>query len=157
MKKILLLIALFVATTTATFAQDAFRKGDNIVGLKVGFGNYGIPFALNYERGIIDNIFGANKLDLGVGGDLGFRTYGNHGYNYTDFTIAARGAFHYEFTRNLDTYIGLSLGALLNNYNSGVYFTGFIGTRYWLSQKWALGVEFGSGLSYGSLGVSYRF
>lgn len=165
MKKILLLVALLVATSTATFAQDAFRKGDNILALKVGFGSYGVPVSLTYERGIIDNIFNVSKLDLGVGGEFGFRSYGhnygfNQKYNYTDLAIAAKGAFHYEFVRNLDTYAGLALGAQigLGEYNaSGLYFSAFVGTRYWLSKSWALGAEFGYGLSYGSLGVSYRF
>ena len=69
-------------------------------------------------------------------------------------SAAARGNFHYEFVRNLDTYLGLNLGILGRSFS----LNGHLGARYYFG-KFGVGLEFGMGnhAAGGTLGVSMKF
>ena len=136
------------------------------------------PLSISYEQGILDNIID-EKGSIGVGGLLGYTSYkydwsslgDNYGWKYTNIIIAARGAFHYALVDKLDTYTGLLLGYRIanskafgdfpsfGNYSAssgGVMFAWFAGGRYYFTDKFAGMAEIGYGISYLTLGVSFK-
>lgn len=122
----------------------------------------------------------------GLGGYVGYKSasykarylnYYNYDYRYTWLIIGARGTWHYnEWHGNdkLDTYGGVMLayrgvsykdktdyGAYGNlsyyNYSgSGLGFSGFLGARYFFSDKIGAYGELGYGLTALQLGLSVR-
>jgi hypothetical protein len=136
------------------------------------------PISISFEQGILDNVID-EKGSIGVGGLLGYTSYkwdwtgygSNYGWKYTDIIIAARGAFHYALVDKLDTYTGLLLGYRIANSKSfgdipaygnysassgGVMAAWFAGGRYYFTDKFAGMAEIGYGLSYLTLGVSFK-
>lgn len=131
-----------------------FQKGDNMVSASVGVGS-GIPVAVSYERGIVDNLFDGNG-SIGLGGYLGYYSDKDEqtfqkvkvGWKYNDIMIGVRGNLHYQFVDKLDTYAGLMLGyeivkakAIAEGYDesaigsadgSGIGFAIQVGARYFL-------------------------
>ncbi len=118
---------------------------------------------------------------LGVGGYLGYqrghyRDYSNavyhYDYNYT--SIAARGVYHFDVL-NFDkgeVYCGALVGLRIHSYNSndpntfayaksneGIYPIGaaFAGARWYFAKNFALYGEAGSGVSFLTGGVSFKF
>ena len=128
MKRVVKMFAIsMMVTIMSVVAVNAQSKGDNVVGLGIGFGGnlytgsgYTSKFpaiSVYYERCIVDNLWD-EKSSIGVGGMLGYTSakwetkYDSYkyGWKYTDFIIGARGALHYAFIDKLDTYTGLMLG-----------------------------------------------
>lgn len=160
-------------------------KGDKVLNLGVGFvsalysgaGYTGSvpPISGSLEVVIKDDLFDG-KGAIGVGGYLGYAAYkfeySGWGWKYTNIIIGPRGYLHYNLMDNLDTYAGAMLGYNIlssketgnsipgYNYNaskSGLIFSGFIGARYFFSDKLAGMVELGSGIAYLNLGVALKF
>ena len=87
--------------------------------------------------------------------------------------VGPRGSLHYQFVDKLDTYFSLILGVNIIswNYNMKVAdvaikdkdtsarfgWGAHFGTRYYLSDRWAVMGEFGYGLTFLTLGATYRF
>jgi hypothetical protein len=135
-----------------------------------------------YERGIWD-IGGPGVISLGgYVGDKSFKYSGKvSGYGWSEkwnYTIVGvRSAYHYTGISNkkVDVYGGIMLSANIvgykyednsgynrqyasaGNYNSGAGFTGFVGGRYYFSNHIAAMAELGYGVSYLSLGASFKF
>jgi hypothetical protein len=182
MKKLLLSLLVVVFSLTQLHAQ-AFKNGDMIGSLGVGFGWYGygygttsLPaFSLSLDKGIADI---ANVGPISIGGIIGIK---HASYSYTssldwtwnDIVIAARGALHYDLFKvpKLDTYGGVALGVRIE---SESYYTGYlnekasshqtfglfalyVGGRYYFSDKFAAFGELGYGLGYLTLGITYKF
>lgn len=177
MKKLLLLLLVAVFSLTQLNAQ-AFKKGDMVGNLGVGFGWYGygfgatsLPaFSLSLEKGITDI---ANVGPLSIGGIVGFKhaSYLTD-YAWNDIIIAARGAIHYDLFKNekVDTYGGVALGVRMQTYSHPAYvgydsgkthytnglFALYIGGRYYFTNKLAAFGELGYGLGYLTLGLSFK-
>ncbi|MDR3058018.1 MAG: hypothetical protein LBU84_07750 [Prevotella sp.] len=189
MKKKLLIIICALCSIAGSSAQNIFKKGDKVINAGIGFGNtyhsgsgYStkIPaISGSFEMCIIDNLFD-EKSSLGVGGFIGYSSseykydYAGSGlykYKYSDFILGARGALHYQFIDNLDTYVGLSLGYdivsgkasgtyLSTDYSasaSGIEFGAFLGARYYFSDQWAGMFELGYDIAIAKVGVAYKF
>lgn len=175
MKKLLVILGLSLLGSAA-FAQSTFSKNDHIVSLGLGYGA-GLALEGKWEMNVVDNLIDGNA-GIGVGAVLGWSGYSErhpqYRYNYNDLVIGAQGNFHYQFVENLDTYIGLTLGfenvtgkAKFNEgYDGNVvskagksafYLGAQIGTRYYFNEHWAAMVEFGYGVAYGKIGVTYKF
>jgi hypothetical protein len=131
MKKLLLLLLVVVFSLTQLNAQ-AFKNGDMVGNLGVGFGWYGygygttsLPaFSLSLEKGIMDL---TNIGPLSVGGIIGFKhakyAYtSSYDWSWNDIIVAARGAIHYDLFKvsKLDTYGGVALGVRIE---SETYYT----------------------------------
>ncbi len=86
--------------------------------------------------------------------------------------IGPRGTFHYPLVDKLDTYAGLLLGYHIVNWtytgnwggisqdnsSSAVYFSGFIGARYYFTNNIGAYLELGSGsLGLANIGVAIKF
>lgn len=127
--------------------------------------------------GIIDNMFGADGLSLGVGGVVGYTAAkwhysGNeYGWKYSDIIVGARGAFHYSFAKKLDTYAGVILGYDIvssKSYgswasdnstasSSSLVYGAYIGARYYFTDSIGAFAEAGYDISWLKLGLAFRF
>ena len=181
-----LLLALFFVCGVAAAQTPSFEKGDKVINLGVGIGgNYYSGFTSGINRtpflsasldiGIVDGI--GDKGSIGIGGIVGFSSVKwndrDYGYKQSNILIGPRGTFHYPLVDKLDTYAGLTLGYHIVSYkytgsfgNSGtfgtnvsaVYFSGFIGARYYFTDSFGIMLELGSGgLSLANFGVALKF
>ncbi len=168
-------------------AQDnLLEKGEKVLNLGVGFGGgYYSAYSTNFSRiplisaaldyGVKDGIL--DKGSIGVGGYVGFMSAKwdsglGYGFKETDIIVGARGTFHYPFLDKLDTYAGILLAYHIVNWtdtgtwpggnatnvgSSEVYFSGFVGARYYFNDKFAAMIEGGSGgLSVATIGISVK-
>ncbi len=139
------------------------------IGPVLGLG--GIAGASIQFGGRFENIFkslpdmGDGLLGLEVGGDWYSYSEGVFG-SFTFIAIGVTANYHFKMeNKKFDPFIGLGLGDLiasapsacggLCNYNSGIYFIGRVGARYFLSDAMALYADAGSG--YGALHVGLTF
>jgi hypothetical protein len=140
------------------------------------------PFlSASFDVGVVDNVL--DKGTIGVGGFIGYEsvkweetwsyTGEKYGWKESNLVIGPRGTFHYPLLDKLDTYAGLLLGyhSLTNKRtgdwtgipdyswnSSGVYFSGFIGARYYFTDKFGVMLELGSGgLSVANIGLAVKF
>lgn len=174
MKKLLLALGALFASATMGHAQDIFSKGASALNFGIGVGSYYSgtmtvpPLSASYDYAIVDNLVNGDNGSISVGGYLGFSSnsintlVGN--YTQSHFVLGARGAFHYQFAPRLDTYAGLMLGyehnGVSGQFNSlttnGVATSIFAGARYFFSPTVAGFGELGYGVSFFTLGVSFR-
>ncbi len=170
---------LLVLSNDVMAQKNPVLFGNNSKHLRAGIGlnSYGIPIEVSYEQGFKQNLFGVNKLNLGLGGYLGY--YGNtetvgswdgndYGYKYSHIVIGARGIVHYPLIPKIDTYAGVMLGyniASARFYGDGTdpgssaaggfAFGGIVGARYQFNSKWGVYAEAGYSISYLSFGLVY--
>jgi len=170
---------------------QSFDIGDDVIGLTFGIGGhysvYGPGYTsqspaigIHYEKGMS---WEAGPGVIGLGAYVGYKSLRFKRYDYPvhfdykwSYTIlGARGAYHYEFLDNLDTYAGLLLAFNVvsrtdntyadTGYNSPGYagsgsdvgLTLFIGGKYYFSDNFAALLELGYGIAYLNLGVAYKF
>lgn len=183
MKKILIsIISLLVLSITGMNAQKStFAKGYQTLNVGLGIGGtiysdgYKMlvpPISAAYDYCLADGFLNGNG-SFGVGGYTAFgasryKASGNH-IDRTHFILGARASLHYEFVPLLDTYAGLMLGYDIDNTsghieghktsddNTGFAYSGFLGIRYYFSPTIAGYAELGYGVTYASLGVTFRF
>jgi hypothetical protein len=185
MKKLLTFATVvFLSFTTIQAQESMFNLGDKVVSAGIGFGTTlysgtyytrGVPpISLSYEQAIVDEVL--EKGVIGVGGWLGYTSYKydylGWGYKYTNFIIGAMGAFHYPLVDKLDTYLGVGLGYNIVSANEfgtlpggwdysatsgGIVFAGMVGARYYFTEQIAVFAQVGYGVSYFTIGASFRF
>ena len=185
--KILLFATLFAFGLLAAHAQTStFSKGTKVLNLGIGFGgNYysgyssGVTktplISASVDVGMLDNVL--EKGSIGIGGFAAYKGYKyesgyDYGFKETSVIIGPRGTFHYPLVDKLDTYAGLLLAYRVvswkspgdwvgpNPYSStsGIYFSGFVGARYYFSSKFGVMMELGSGsLAVGNIGIALKF
>jgi hypothetical protein len=179
------LLCLTVLKTKAQSSGSAgtYQVGTNVISAGIGLGSslitggYGSStpgISLQYERGVWE----AGPGIISLGGYIGYKgySYSNPDYsskwNYT--IIGFRGAYHLTGieVENLDVYGGLmlafdNLSYSETNYNgyaysgssygSGVGLTAFVGAKYYFAGNLGAFAELGYGVSYLSIGLSYKF
>ncbi len=143
MKKILLLVVAALSVSIAS--AQSFDVGSKNLTLSVGFWGGGTPVAISYEQGIYE--FAADH-QLGLGGYLGL-------YN-SIVAPAVECNYHFVGVEKLDLYAGYRLGLSIYDGGSKKFNQFSIGANYDLDSKWALNVEFGSGVGSVGLGVVYK-
>jgi opacity protein-like surface antigen len=184
MKKILFMAVVALLAANVVSAQDVFQKGDLVFNAGIGLNSSLYcgsgykstipPISLSGEYGVADNLIGGNNGSIGVGGYLGHTAadykINDFGWKYSSIIVGARGAFHYQFAKNLDTYAGTMLGynivsaksigtenAALGKASASEFsFSLFVGARYWFTPGFGVFGEFGYGISNANLGVSFR-
>jgi hypothetical protein len=112
------------------------------------------------------------SLPITLGGIFTFTQwkYSFYGYDFVwnNIGIGARGMYHFNFVRNLDTYTGLTLGYVIQTFDgeSGLGYNGVsfflfganIGARYFFTNTIGAYLELGySGLQFLSLGLALKF
>jgi hypothetical protein len=180
MKKIVTCLFTLVVMNTA-YGQGNFEVGSNVVSAGIGIGNtfggfaYGTQspaISLQYERGMW-GVGGPGVISLG--GYLAFKSfsYNTFGYeaSYKYTLIGVRSAYHFNMinTTDWDLYGGAMISYRVVSYsdndpyldytaaNDGIYFSIYIGGRYYFSPQWAAFAELGSGIATLSLGAAYKF
>ncbi len=175
MKKILILV-LVLSTMANLFAQSkGYQKGENLLNVGIGVNSYysgGIPIGFSYEKGISDVI--------SVGGNI---DYLSHKYKYgqglsnkfTSLYFGVRGSYHVADALKIesdkvDLYLGATIGyrtfswkdnysgtSLGNAYSTGVFLGGYIGGKYYFSNKAGIFTELGAiGSTNARIGVAFK-
>lgn len=166
--------------------ESMFNLGDQVVNVGIGLGSvYGIgtyykttvpPISISYEKAIVDEIL--EKGVIGVGAYAGYTSYKWHyvystydyGWRYTNIILGARGNFHYPLLDKLDTYAGVLLGyniVISSSFGTtGTYdyspdsgriaFAGYLGGRYYFSDKFSGFAELGYGIAYLTVGLGIK-
>lgn len=183
MSKRNLFFVVFIFFAFSLNAQNTtFNEGDKVLNLGIGFGstlysgsyytNRIPPVSASFEVGVKDELFDENS-SLGIGGYLGYTgakwDYMNYGWSYTSIIAGARGALHYQFVDNLDTYTGLMLGYnivsskshgtagnISNSVGSGLTFSWILGGRYYFNDNLAGLLELGYGVAYLNVGIALK-
>lgn len=160
-----------------------FTKGKTDLSFGVGFGTHWhhseayttVPlFSVNVDHALRDDI---GPGVIGVGGYIGYEKFrdefagGEYGFNYASVIFMGRATYHYQFIENFDTYTGIGLGLRFENqaqfgiHPNGLDETGnsvfpsaslFIGGRYFFTETTAAFAEVSLGVSYLTLGVTFR-
>lgn len=184
MKRIALLIIAMLTLGFAAQAQSTFTKGTTTANLGLGIGgtlfdkDFSVllpPLSVGIDHSVASGLFDGNG-SIGVGGYLGAEVYRYKGFDssvWSQTLVGPRGSLHYQFVDKLDTYFSLILGVNIIswNYNMKVAdvaikdkdtsarfgWGAHFGTRYYLSDRWAVMGEFGYGLTFLTLGATYRF
>lgn len=158
MKKLILPVLLAVIFVYTAEAQNTtFNEGDKVLNVGLGIGStlytgsaYGStipPLSASLEFNVVDELFDENS-SIGVGGYLGYAGYNytlvGSDYGFSNLILGGRGALHYQFIDQLDTYAGLLLGYRIvswsndsfNNAASGGFLTAFyLGGRYYFNDN----------------------
>lgn len=181
-KSVIILLSLIIKISFGLETQaQQFQKGTTAVnagfGLGTalgGLGNARPAISVSVDRGLWD-IGGSGVISLGgYVGNMGYK-YSSEGYTakWNYMIIGVRGAYHYNgFTKvpKLDVYGGAMLGynmvryssdgddmELGNTYGSGMGISGFLGSRWFFSDKIGAYAELGYGVSVLNVGVTFRF
>ncbi len=171
------------STTNATGeVEPIFREGDKVLSLGFGVGTtlYSrsfhtsrmVPASLSFEYGVMDD-FMIEDMTLGFGGYLGFSSSrlkaANIDYQY--YIVGGRAGLHYPIVENFDTYAGLMMGINIINSSvpkqdnsdhekdndAGLISSLYLGGRYYFAEDFAVMGEIGYGVSYLTVGISFRF
>jgi outer membrane immunogenic protein len=156
----------FVFTTIFSFSQNPLQIKSNQLNIGVGLSGWGIPIYVGFDHWI--------NRDLTLGGEVSFRSYRENwkDYTYNHNITGVSGNLNYHFNRVLrippkwDFYAGINLGFYIwssptvyeGNNHSVLGLGGQIGTRYNLSNRVGLNLEFGGGnaFSEGKFGLTIK-
>ena len=168
MKKLILLFAVALFSVGIVSAQ-VYTEDSKLLNIGIGFGGgyttgkVGIPpISASFEKGITDKIsvggiagYAASKYEL-----MGFKS------EYSYILLGARGSYHFYNTDKIDAYAGAMLGYNIVSAkvtglgaaasSSGLAYSGFVGGRYFFSEKLAAFAEIGYGISVITFGVSLK-
>jgi hypothetical protein len=157
MKKLIVLAAFLAGTFILNAQGPFFEKGDRVINLGIGITNYGM-LSVSAEQGVFDGILDKGAIGVGIYAGAGYRFWG---LNSARGVAGVRGTFHYPFIDKLDTYLGIG-GGLEYTYwasdpiNFWPDFDGFLGARYYFSDKLTLFCELGASLGYLTGGISFK-
>lgn len=178
MKKFIFTLLAVLTLGISAQGQSTFNKGTAILNFGLGIGgdlfndSYRVlcpPLSVSLDYSVVGNLFDGNG-SIGLGGYAASSLYKTRHHEYTNATyshtlIGPRASLHYQFVDRLDTYISLLLGLSIEHINSSgnshsdaTFGMGLhVGTRYYLSNDWAIMGEVGYGLTYLMIGATYRF
>jgi hypothetical protein len=184
-KLVFVVLILAVIAAGGAFAQgkewyNSYAPGVEesklLINAGIGFGV--LPYKLSLPPISASIEYAGLNIPLSIGGYFGIAKYeedvGFYHYSGTMMGIGARAAWHFNFAKNLDTYVGLNLGWMIwnqtNEYTllgrkvttefdySAVYYAFNIGTRYFFTKNIGAYAELGySPISIISVGLSLKF
>jgi len=164
--RIIIITIAFVFISLFSFSQNPAPRGSTQLNFGVGFSGWGIPLYVGIDHFI--------HRDITLGGELSFRSYHENWQNntYNHGIAGVSGNFNYHFNHILtipsrwDLYAGINLGFFVwssptaydGNNHSGLGLGGQIGTRYYLSNRVGLNLEFGGGNAFsgGKFGLTIK-
>ncbi len=179
MKKLALIVATVACFALSSNAQKMFVNGTQLFKVGIGINGHGMPVDVAYERGVMSDFLGVEKLVLGLGAKVGYYGYkedfatmlGSYSYKYSNIIIGANALAHYPLVEKLDTYAGFLLGynVAKSTYSGpgagsanspsvgGFVFGGVVGARYEFSDSVGAYAEGGFGISNLTLGLAFKF
>jgi len=174
MKK--LAVAVFcVLFATSVFAQ--FKSTNSTLGAVVGFGGSGlngtgaIPIGAEYMfYSLNDNVnLGIYAGFASSSEELNFGSKGT--WTYTNILVGVSGAYHFSLGEKFDPFVGLSLGYNVASASwewdgaaagaepsasaGGIFYSGYAGFNYWMSDSWGFQVRAGL-LPYVGVGAIFN-
>ena len=191
-RKLFAVLVLLVIAGGGLYAQNWYDSYAPGIAESNIFINAGVGYGFSaYSMGIPPIAVSADfklpvKPPITIGGIAAFSTWKHSTNNwslpnsdidvtYTNIGFGVRGAYHFNFLKNLDTYAGLTLGYVIQKtdvtygsaygsqpaYDDGASFIligGNVGARYFFTKNIGAYLELGySGLQVASIGLSVKF
>jgi hypothetical protein len=190
MKKLVLFSVLAALAAGGVFGQSeetgqawynsyAPGIGDSKFFVNAGIGFGLLPYKMSIPPISVSAEYGLSNIPLSVGGYFGITGYNEEinaitSYKGTLVGFGAKGSYHFNFLKNLDTYVSLTLGWLVYSQEvkatyAGItataendlsaFFYGFnLGARYFFTNTIGAYVELGySAVSVASAGLALKF
>jgi Outer membrane protein beta-barrel domain len=167
---------LAVLAGSAAMAAPASAQGFTVstldVGPTIGLGGIGsasITIGGRLEKAIKDLPTLGNGI-LGIQASFDYYSYGESGFHFRYIPIGATANYHFVLkdSPKIDPFIGLGLGYSILSCdtpsvfgidicpNSGIYFIGRLGGRYYFQDKIALYGDVGAGAATLNIGLMFR-
>lgn len=146
MKKALsIAVLLLLFSVSFVFSQDKeFYEKTQIISPILGVNSYAVPFGVNFEYGMTENI--------GIGGTAMYWSWGSTRWRNSLINLSADAAYHFTSleVEKLDLFAGGGLGISIYSYSwksgygdisgggsgsSGLFLEPFVGARYFFSPK----------------------
>jgi hypothetical protein len=152
------------ASQTVSGVKVGYTDVAAVVGLG-GIGEAGLALGGRFEK-IIKPL--PNMADglLGIRAGIDWYSFSVLGYSWSYIPISVSANYHFKMeNRKWDPFVGAGLGYYVVSepsgyagpgYNSGIYFVGVIGTRYFLNDNMAVYADAGAGAGSLHVGLSWR-
>lgn len=149
-------------------AAGAINLGYSDIAAVIGLGGIGeasIALGGRYEK-IIKALPDMGDGLLGIRAGVDWYSFSVSGYSWSYIPVSASANYHFKMQNTkFDPFVGAGLGFYIVSepsgftgagYNSGVYFIGVIGMRYFLSQNMAFYADAGAGAGSLHVGLSWK-
>jgi hypothetical protein len=134
-----------------------------------GIGDASFAFGARFEKGL-NQIASLGSGTPGIMVSFEYYSWDAGFYSFSYIPIGATFNYHFKLTdTKLDPFVGLGLGFEIvdcsydgpfgfdcGGYDSGIYFIGRAGLRYFLAEKLALYADVGAGAATLNVGVMFR-
>lgn len=178
MRKGFILLLAAAATIGLSKKADAqvYGPGVSLVNLGIGLGatyGNGLPFGFSYDYGVTKNISVGLQVDYASWSNT-VAPWGE--YKYRNIPFGIRGAYHFDGIGDpakVDVYLGLVAGyrVLIVSepsgfkaypgyspaYAGGFHYGGIVGGRYMFTPGIGAFAELGYNVSYGKVGLTFKF
>lgn len=177
----LALVAIASVNANAQAGRQAPRQagaaGQTVSGVKVGYtdvaavvglggiGEAGLALGGRFEKIIKPLPDMADGL-LGIRAGIDWYSFSVLGYSWSYIPISVSANYHFKMeNKKWDPFLGAGLGYYVVSepsgyagpgYNSGIYFIGVIGTRYFLNDNMAVYADAGAGAGSLHVGLSWK-
>ena len=166
MKSFAIITTIFFAAISQNYGQGSLPVRKNQLNVGIGLSDFGVPIYLGIDHGV--------GRDVTIGGEVSFRGYRenwkNHYYRHNITQISGNTNYHFNrilsIPRKWDLYAGLNIGFTIwsspydygGSHSSGLGLGAQLGTRYYVNNKVALNLEFGSGNAFygGKFGLTFK-
>ena len=152
------------AATTGGGVARGYSDVAGVLGLG-GIGEASIALGARYEK-IIKNLPDMNDGLLGIRAGLDWYSFSVLGYSWSYIPLSVSANYHFKMqNRKFDPFVGAGLGYYIvsepsgyvgSGYNSGVYFIGVIGMRYFMNENMAFYADAGAGAGALHVGLSWK-
>lgn len=171
--KMVAAVAVLATTSLEAGAQGAAPSGAISVGYSdvaavLGLGGIGeasIALGARYEK-IIKPLPDMGDGLLGIRAGVDWYTFSVLGYSWSYIPISGSVNYHFKMeNKKFDPFVGAGLGFYIVSepsgytgpgYNSGLYFVGVIGMRYFLNENMAFYADAGAGAGALHVGLSWK-
>jgi len=149
-------------------ATGGIAMGYSDVAAVVGIGGIGeasLALGGRYEK-IIKSLPDMNDGLLGIRVGVDWYSFSVLGYSWSYIPISGSVNYHFKMeNKKFDPFVGAGLGFYIVSepsgysgagYNSGLYFIGVLGMRYFLSEKMAFYADAGAGAGALHVGLSWK-
>jgi hypothetical protein len=154
--------AVFAVLFSSSAVSAQWESGKWFAGPHIGLSGVGstISFGAAAEKGYNKNI--------GIGAVVDYWSYGESSFDYSYFSLAAMGNYHFIVTdTKIDPFLGLGLGYYVVSVDCGgfddlcdasrIFLAGNAGVRYWFRPTLAGVARVGLGHGLLNLGVEWKF